>query len=85
MIPSTYQSSEEIKKDGLALYEKPYQPGSFDESLTDRGCTDILIFWHSLRTKVQMEDIQKLIDRQIEYNNCAGGMQKSTAYRLAIL
>ena len=66
-----------IEKDGLALYEKPYQPGSFDESLTDRGCLNVLDIL-AFADEVQMEDIQELIDRQIEYNEriAQEGMQK---------
>ncbi|WP_428769546.1 L-serine ammonia-lyase, iron-sulfur-dependent, subunit alpha [Treponema sp. HNW] len=56
-----------IVKNGTVLFDKPAQPENSLSGLTDRTCLNVEDIFTFAQT-VQLNDIRKIIERQIEYN-----------------
>lgn len=66
-IIHTHTNISKIEKDGQVIFEKEYERDDFNAPLSDRSVLnvkDIYIFANT----VDIDDIQELLDRQIEYN-----------------
>jgi L-cysteine desulfidase len=67
-IVHTHTNIVRIEKDGQTIFEKPYDPKKFNDSMTDRSVLNVKDIKEFADT-VQLSELSDLIERQIDCNS----------------